>query len=44
MEAVPDRRGVAFTVVAQLRRTFAARFLMAAGQHLSRVGVDFIDL
>jgi len=44
MEAVPNRRGVVFTVVAQLRRTFAARFLMAAGQHLSRAGVDFIDL
>ena len=42
--AVPDRDGVAFTVVAQLRGTFATRFLMAAGQHLSRVGVDFIDL
>lgn len=36
--------GVAFTVVAQLRGTFATRFLLAAGQHLSRVGVDFIDL
>lgn len=35
---------VAFTVVAQLRGTFATRFLLAAGQHLSRVGVDFIDL
>lgn len=43
-KAAPDRRGVAFTVVAQLRGTFATRFLMAAGQHLSRVGVDFIDL
>ncbi|PDQ22033.1 hypothetical protein CN311_05770 [Mesorhizobium sanjuanii] len=36
--------GTAFTVVAQLRGTFATRFLLAAGQHLSRVGVDFIDL
>ena len=36
--------GIAFTVVAQLRGTFATRFLLAAGQHLSRVGVDFIDL
>ncbi|MBZ9801178.1 response regulator receiver domain [Mesorhizobium sp. ES1-6] len=36
--------GIAFTVVAQLRGTFATRFLMSAGQHLSRVGVDFIDL
>lgn len=33
-----------FTVVAQLRGTFATRFLMSAGQHLSRIGVDFIDL
>ncbi len=41
--AVPGG-GVAFTVVSQLRGTFATRFLLAAGQHLSRVGVDFIDL
>lgn len=32
-----------FAVVAQLRSVFATRFLMAAGQHQSRVGVDFID-
>ncbi|HEV2818256.1 MAG TPA: response regulator receiver domain [Allosphingosinicella sp.] len=32
-----------FSVVAQLRGTFATRFLLAAGQHLSRIGVDFID-
>lgn len=36
--------GISFTVVAQLRGMFATRFLLAAGQHLSRVGVDFIDL
>lgn len=42
---VPANGGsIAFTVVAQLRGTFATRFLLAAGQHLSRVGVDFIDL
>jgi hypothetical protein len=32
-----------FTVIAQLRSAFATRFLLAAGQHLSRIGVDFID-
>lgn len=32
-----------FAVVAQLRNSFATRFLMAAGQHQSRVGVDFVD-
>jgi hypothetical protein len=32
-----------FTVVSQLRGTFATRFLLAAGQHLSRIGVDFVD-
>lgn len=42
--AVPNGGGITFTVVAQLRGTFATRFLLAAGQHLSRVGVDFIDL
>jgi hypothetical protein len=42
--APPQEAGIAFTVVAQLRGTFATRFLLAAGQHLSRVGVDFIDL
>lgn len=31
------------TVVSQLRASFATRFLMVTGQHLSRVGVDFID-
>lgn len=35
---------IKFAVVAQLRGTFATRFLLAAGQHLSRVGVDFVDL
>lgn len=32
-----------FMVISQLRSAFATRFLMAAGQHQSRVGVDFID-
>jgi hypothetical protein len=32
-----------FTVVAQLRAAFATRFLLAAGQHLSRIGLDYID-
>lgn len=32
-----------FTVIAQLRSAFADRFLLAAGQHQSRVGVDFVD-
>ena len=32
-----------FTVVSQLRSAFATRYLMTAGQHLSRVGVDFVD-
>lgn len=32
-----------FEIVAQLRSGFATRFLMSAGQHLSRVGVDFVD-
>ena len=34
---------VVFTVASQLRSSFATRFLMAAGQHLSRIGVDFVD-
>ena len=42
--AASSGSGITFTVLAQLRGTFATRFLLAAGQHLSRVGVDFIDL
>ena len=48
-EVPPIERGPAamapttFTVVAQLRGAFATRFLLAAGQHLSRIGVDFVD-
>jgi hypothetical protein len=42
--AAKNGSSTAFTVVAQLRGTFATRFLLAAGQHLSRVGVDYIDL
>lgn len=42
--AAANGGSITFTVVAQLRGTFATRFLLAAGQHLSRVGVDFIDL
>lgn len=42
--ATANNGGITFTVVAQLRGAFATRFLLAAGQHLSRVGVDFIDL
>ena len=34
---------VVFTVASQLRSSFATRFLMAARQHLSRIGVDFVD-
>lgn len=43
---VADQQGTAptkFLVISQLRNAFATRFLMAAGQHQSRVGVDFID-
>ena len=45
-KASPDSRTAAvdFVVVCQLRNSFATRFLMAAGQHQSRVGVDFVDL
>lgn len=32
-----------FEVLAQLRGNFATRFLLTAGQQLSRVGVDFVD-
>jgi hypothetical protein len=32
-----------YSVISQLRNSFATRFLMVAGQHLSRIGVDFID-
>lgn len=32
-----------FTVVSQLRGSFATRFLMVTGQHQSRIGVDFVD-
>lgn len=32
-----------FTILAQLRGSFATRFLLTAGQQLSRVGVDFVD-
>lgn len=42
-QAAANSSSTTFTVVAQLRGTFATRFLLAAGQHLSRVGVDFID-
>jgi len=31
------------SVVSQLRGSFATRFLMVTGQHLSRIGVDFVD-
>ena len=33
-----------FTVVSQLRSSFATRFLLVSGQHQSRIGVDFVDL
>lgn len=32
-----------FTVVSQIRNSFATRFLMTTGQHLSRIGVDYVD-
>lgn len=32
-----------FVVLSQLRGAFATRFLMAAGQHQSRIGVDYVD-
>ena len=32
-----------FVILSQLRSVFATRFLMAAGQHQSRVGVDYVD-
>lgn len=41
--AVASKEPTTFTVVSQLRGTFATRFLLAAGQHLSRIGVDFVD-
>lgn len=41
--AQPINGPTTFIVIAQLRSAFAARFLLAAGQHQSRVGVDFID-
>ncbi len=39
----PANGSTIFTVVAQLRAAFATRFLLAAGQHMSRIGVDFVD-
>jgi hypothetical protein len=33
-----------FEILSQLRSAFATRFLMAAGHHQSRIGVDFVDL
>lgn len=42
-EAILTSQAMTFTVVSQLRNAFATRFLMSAGQHLSRIGVDFID-
>lgn len=41
--AIVTSHAMTFTVVSQLRNAFATRFLMSAGQHLSRIGVDFID-
>lgn len=38
-----DAQPSTFSVVSQLRNSFATRFLMVTGQHLSRVGVDFVD-
>jgi Response receiver domain len=38
------RAPVDFVIVSQLRTSFATRFLMAAGQYQSRVGVDYVDL
>lgn len=38
--ATPTR----FVILSQLRSAFAARFLIAAGQHQSRMGVDYVDL
>lgn len=35
---------VEFTVAAQLRPEYAARLLQMTGQHLSRIGVDFVNL
>lgn len=42
-EKAPPIVPATFKVLSQLRSAFATRFLMAAGQHQSRVGVDFID-
>lgn len=42
-ERAPTIVPAKFKVLSQLRGAFATRFLMAAGQHQSRVGVDFID-
>ena len=41
--AIATSKPTVFTVVSQLRNAFATRFLLSAGQHLSRIGVDFID-
>ncbi|MCE4544767.1 MULTISPECIES: hypothetical protein [unclassified Caballeronia] len=51
IEALPELPGEAaqadapfvLEIVAQLRSAFATRFLMAAGQHQSRIGVDYVD-
>jgi hypothetical protein len=41
-----DREWVAgiFEVVGQLRNLHATRLLLLTGQHLSRVGLDFMDM
>ena len=40
----PTFSAVNFEVVAQLRPPYASRVLQLAGQHLSRIGVDFVSL
>jgi hypothetical protein len=45
-EAAPSARRFSqatFEVVGQLRSTYAARVLQMVGQHLSRLGVDFVN-
>ena len=41
---IPTITQSAFTVIGQLRQLYANRLLQRCGQHLSRIGVDFVNL
>jgi len=40
---VPQLKQTRYRAVAQLRKPYAERLLSEAGNHLSRIGVDFVD-